>query len=193
MYLDIKSCFWNLYRKLPIELVRLDNGTIKYAGDVTHEEALPPGWAEHKLVRNALPGLWRAGRVARIRGGKLTYQEITYAPFRSLAHWLIVREMLDWIAYYAVRQFKASYWHTDGGIWVEPWLSAGWEFVSWLYENSGLQMELDKEGYCTCLGVGQYEFSPFPQPYGWAKAAGFDGIKAAPPPTPTWLRLCKVR
>lgn len=184
-YLDIQSCFWEIYRKMPLAFEFVGD-RLKWRTDLTHEQALPTGWGDNKLVRNSLPGLWRAGRIQRIRGGKLESQELKYTPFRSIDHWLVLREMLDYIAWNAVHTFKAYYWHTDGGIWVEPFLHGGWQFCDWLYEQFGLYARLKDEGRVACAGVGRYIFSDVDRLSASPAYPGVDSIVSRDRP-PVWL------
>lgn len=187
-YWDIQGCFWNLYRRLPLRLKYLGDGALVFAKGKLHEEALPPDWGSLKPVRNALPGLWRASRIHRIKDGKIAIQDISFAPHRSLYHWLLIREALHHIAYMAVKVFGALYWHTDGGIWIHPFCNKAWDFCCWLWDVYGLQLQLRDEGYVTISCMNRYSITEFPQPEPVAKP-GCDTINYRDGFLPTILRF----
>lgn len=127
VYIDIKSAYWQIYRKLWLDVAfpcgygRLDLSPVA--------ESLK----DWKAARNAVVGISRSRQATGVKGLK-TVNLSTVNPFLSPGLWATVQAILNALAFEAER-FGAIYVATDG--YIFPVWSNVWEFQEYLY-NLGI-------------------------------------------------------
>lgn len=150
VYVDIKGCFFNLYKKFPIDL---RYGGRNVAGcDIVFADLLPTDIENYKLVRNSIPGIWRAWSSQRITEGRLKVHN-TINNFLSPIHWAVLSQLLHLFAQEAVR-LGAVYYNTDGAIFLTDESALAWiDFIA----AKGLVATIKAIGNGFVWSIGRYQ------------------------------------
>jgi len=150
VYVDIRAFYFNIYRRTFV---------VEYqAGRRFHVVRELPAWAqeylkERKKVRNVLFGIMATRIGKQIRNGKLI---AGYTVNKYLNPQLV---NLAWdtghaIAYKAIQEFGAVYYHTDGAI-----IPAGkYEKFKEFIESMGFEISIKVAGDVEIKGIGVYKF-----------------------------------
>lgn len=150
IYCDIKACYWNIIRRMPIDLRW--GGRKVHWGEITWQDILPDDIGEYKLLRNCIPGIWRGWNGRKVKEGRIACVG-TINPLLSPIHWGVLGYLLHMIALKAV-DLGAQYYNTDGAIFQRDEDAIAW--IDWL-SDLGLLAEPRHVGTGHIWGVGHYQ------------------------------------
>lgn len=150
IYVDVKACYFDLYRRMPVA-VRWGGRMVHY-GDTSWGQLLPSDIEQYKLVRNSIPGIWRAYNGCRVRHGK-PVSVGTINPYLSPIHWGLLAHLLHHLAAKAV-SLGAVYYNTDGAIFVDDKAALAWVD---LVADLGLTASVRHQGIGKVYAVGSYQ------------------------------------
>lgn len=149
VYVDIAACYYTLYMRFPLYLRW--GGRFVGFGDEKWGDVLPPDLMGFKLVRNSIPGIWRAWNGSRIKEGKP--QTVgTINPLLSPIHWGVLANILHYLASTAVL-CGATYYNTDGAIFTSDSDAIAWIDI---VRDLGLEPRIKAQGDGLVFGVGSY-------------------------------------
>lgn len=147
--IDLKSAFWAIYSKMPL-----------YVNFWPNEVAWCPWWLyphlprdlyQWKLIRNSLPGIWRACESTRIKNGELTRTK-NYFPTSCFPNWNFVQRTLHLFAQLAL-ECGAIHIYSDGYIFPDH---ADWQMFQKMCEVRGFVGEVKQRGDCEVWGLARY-------------------------------------
>ena len=149
IYVDISGCYFNIYRKLPIDL--WFQGLRIMGGEVWFKDFLPSDLQQYKLCRNSIVGVIRSLEASRIRSGKIEPEQ-NRNPLLNPMLWGFMAHLLHLFACAAVVN-GAIYYNTDGAIFQNDE-----DAISWmsLINEWGLAPKLDAKGDGWVASIGNY-------------------------------------
>lgn len=167
IYVDIKGCYYNLYRHLPIYLFYW--GLKPICGDSQFKDFLPTDIDNYKLVRNSVVGVFRCTRSTRVFDRKIVGTD-NHNKFLAPCHWGAMAEMLHHFAHMAM-SLGARYYNTDGAIFTSEESAVKW---SSQIQEWGLQTEIKAIGSGHISAIGAYSIGGknadkrFVRPHGYS-------------------------
>jgi len=150
LYLDMVSAFYQIYTKMPL-VCGLRRGKLQISPPWFYD-LLPEDIGEYKLVRNAIPGIWRGCSTTRIKDGTLR-KEWNYLPSSNFTNWHWLQSVLHFFASFAV-ECGAKYVYSDG--YIFPSLSQWTTFIKFCRAH-GFEVKIKHRGMCQIWGLGRYK------------------------------------
>ncbi|KKM92184.1 hypothetical protein LCGC14_1221030 [marine sediment metagenome] len=152
-YIDLKAAYWQLYRRLWLD--------VAYPCGVYGKYPLA-GVAERlkdwKAARNALVGLVRSREVVGVKGTH-RYTLATRNNFLSPCLWATVMSLLHWVAYEAL-SYGAVYINTDGYIFPTSKLQQLDGFMQFLIDRE-INFEIRTSGKGEIVSWNNYQIGKF--------------------------------
>lgn len=149
IYVDITSCYYELYRRLPFELFWF--GLHPVCGSLRFSDFLPSDINRFKLCRNSVVGVLRSVAGSRVRSGKIVPCS-TRNALLSPCHWGIMANLLHHFAGMA-RDLGAVYYNTDGAIFTSDYAACEWALKM---AELGFSTGIKAQGIGWVKGVGCY-------------------------------------
>lgn len=151
VYIDLKAAYWQLYRRLWLNVLHPCGIPMNPLGLMEIAERLK----DNKQARNAIVGITRSRSAVGFRG-KETIRLKTKNPFLSPPLWATIMDILQAIAWMA-KESGAVYICTDGYLFPSY---ADWRGFDYFLDDKGLYHTL-KTGYVDIRGWGAYSVSGF--------------------------------
>lgn len=152
-YLDLKAAYWQIYRRLWLDVAYPCGYYGQYPLDVVAHNL-----KDWKGARNALVGLVRSRSVVGVKGTK-RYTLSTQNKFLSPNLWATVMDVLHWIAQEALGH-GAIYINTDGYIFPTKHLNQIDSFMRFLIENE-INFEIRASGDGEIVSWNNYKIGSF--------------------------------
>lgn len=147
--LDLKSAFWAIYSKMPL-YVNFWEDELFWVPWWLYPH-LPSDLYQWKLVRNAIPGIWRSCQSTRIKGGQLV-RSSHYFPTTCFPNWNFIQRTLHFFARLA-RECGAIHVYSDG--YIFPYHEQ-WQWFQKFCEARGFIAEIKRQGECHVWGLARY-------------------------------------
>ena len=147
--IDLKSAFWAIYSKMPLYVIFWED-SVEWLPYWLYP-SLPDDLYQWKLVRNSIPGIWRATTNTRIKDGELKRTN-QYFPTTCFPNWNFVQRTLHWFACIA-RDCGAVHVYSDGYIFP---MSADWDWFIKFCEARGFLAIPKNHGYTNVWGLARY-------------------------------------
>lgn len=149
IYVDISSCYYQLYRRLPFELFWF--GLHPICGDIRFDDFLPSDITQYKLCRNSVVGVLRSTSGAVVSKGKISPRK-TRNALLSPCHWGIMSNLLHHFAGMA-RDLGCIYYNTDGAIFTSDYAACDWALKM---SDLGFSTNIKARGIGWVKGIGCY-------------------------------------
>lgn len=147
--LDLKSAFWAIYSKMPL-VINFWDDSVEYLPYWLYPH-LPQDLYKWKLIRNAIPGIWRSCQSTRIKNGQLKLTS-SYFPTSCFPNWNFVQRTLHWFGLVAL-QCGAVHVYSDGYIFPA---NADWAWFQKFCEARGFIAETKAHGTGEVWGLARY-------------------------------------
>jgi len=152
-YIDLKAAYWQIYRRLWLDVAYPCGLYGKYPLDVVAEQL-----KDWKAARNALIGLVRSRSVVGVRGTR-RFTLSTKNKFLSPCLWATVMSILHWIAHEALKH-GAVYINTDGYIFPSQTLWHIDGFMEFLIDHE-INFEIRTTGEGEIVSWNNYQIGQF--------------------------------
>lgn len=149
IYVDISSCYFDLYRRLPFELFWF--GLYPVCGDIRFDDFLPSDIRRYKLCRNSVVGVLRSMSGSVVSKGKIISRS-TRNPLLSPCHWGAIAHLLHHFAGIA-RDLGCIYYNTDGAIFISDYAACEWALRM---ADLGFNTSIKARGIGWVKGIGCY-------------------------------------